>query len=61
MFLGLLIRVVVFLGVTAAITPGEGASAWARGQAARLLPCLPGSGKSLDALAAQLGLTIGPR
>ncbi len=49
------------LGVTAAITPGEGASAWARGQAARLLPCLPGSGKSLDALAAQLGLTIGPR
>jgi 2-polyprenyl-6-methoxyphenol hydroxylase-like FAD-dependent oxidoreductase len=46
------------LGVTAALEPTDGASAWLREHAAKLLPCLPGSGNALPALAAQLGLSL---
>jgi 2-polyprenyl-6-methoxyphenol hydroxylase-like FAD-dependent oxidoreductase len=38
--------------------PMDGADPWLRVQAASMLPCLPGSGEDLDALAAQLHLRV---
>jgi 2-polyprenyl-6-methoxyphenol hydroxylase-like FAD-dependent oxidoreductase len=46
------------LGVTASLEATDATSALVRGHAARLLPCLPGSGKALEALAGQLGLAL---
>jgi 2-polyprenyl-6-methoxyphenol hydroxylase-like FAD-dependent oxidoreductase len=46
------------LGESAALVPTDGASPWVREHASKLLPCLPGSGATLEPLAAQLGLAL---
>ncbi|SPE60773.1 putative Monooxygenase FAD-binding protein [Verrucomicrobia bacterium] len=44
------------LGITASPKPRNDTNSWARARCARILPCLPGSGEHLSALANQLGL-----
>ncbi len=44
------------LGLSGGLTARDGAGTWAHGHSARLLPCLPGVGADLTALARQLGL-----
>jgi 2-polyprenyl-6-methoxyphenol hydroxylase-like FAD-dependent oxidoreductase len=44
------------LGIEGALRPAAGAAPWVRQNAARIVPCIPGGGEQLLALAAQIGL-----
>jgi 2-polyprenyl-6-methoxyphenol hydroxylase-like FAD-dependent oxidoreductase len=46
------------LGLDAALRPDNGTDPWIAERAERLLPCIPASGKALESLAGQLGLSF---
>jgi 2-polyprenyl-6-methoxyphenol hydroxylase-like FAD-dependent oxidoreductase len=48
------------LGLTSGLKPGSQTSQWTRERCARILPCLPASGRDLTRLASQLALDIAP-